>query len=65
MVRPRQRPDAPGWSRLRAVQAGRITTITDEAVLRPGPRIAEGLARLARALHPEATDAIDAALGKQ
>lgn len=42
------------WSRVRAVRTGRLTTITSEAVLRPGPRIAEGLAMFAQALHPEA-----------
>lgn len=56
----RIRKDAPGWARVRAVQTDRIATITDEAVLRPGPRIGDGLALLAKALHPEAADAIDA-----
>jgi iron complex transport system substrate-binding protein len=50
----RLRKDAPGWERVRAVQSDRVRTLTDEAVLRPGPRIADGLALLARALHPEA-----------
>lgn len=50
----RLRKDAPGWSRVRAVQTDRVATIADESVLRPGPRIGEGLGRLARALHPEA-----------
>jgi len=45
--------DSPGWSTLRAVAAGRVARITDESVLRPGPRIADGLATLARAFHPE------------
>ena len=27
-------------------------TLADEAVLRPGPRVEEGIATLARALHP-------------
>jgi iron complex transport system substrate-binding protein len=49
----RLRKDAPGWSHVRAVQNDRVKSITDEAVLRPGPRIAEGLAMLARALHSE------------
>lgn len=49
----RLRKDAPGWARVRAVQADRVASITDESVLRPGPRIGEGLATLARALHPE------------
>jgi len=36
-----------------------VPTLTDEAVLRPGPRIGEGLALLARAIHPEAVIDID------
>ncbi len=44
----------PGWRELRAVKEGRVVALTDEAVLRPGPRIGEGLAQLARAVHPEA-----------
>ena len=55
----RLRKDAPGWSRVRAVQVGRVPTLTDEAVLRPGPRIGEGLALLARAIHPEAVIDVD------
>ena len=43
--------DAPGWSGVRAVREGHVVVISDERVLRPGPRIAEGLAILARALH--------------
>jgi iron complex transport system substrate-binding protein len=46
--------DAQGWSGVRAVKEGRVVPMADERVLRPGPRIAEGLAVLARALHPEA-----------
>lgn len=57
----RLRKDAPGWSRVRAMQAGHVETIKEEAVLRPGPRIADGVALLARALHPEATAAIEGA----
>lgn len=45
-------PQAPGWKQLRAVKQGRLVRLTDERVLRPGPRIGEGLAVLARALHP-------------
>lgn len=44
---------APGWSAVRAVKNGSVRTITDESVLRPGPRIGDGLALLARAIHPE------------
>lgn len=50
----RIRPDRPGWSSVRAVREGRVVRLDDEAVIRPGPRVAEGLARLARALHPSA-----------
>ena len=49
------RRDDPGWRELVAVREGRIVAIHDEAVLRPGPRIGEGLAVLARALHPHAS----------
>jgi iron complex transport system substrate-binding protein len=44
--------ETPGWRELAAVKAGRVTSLRDEAVLRPGPRVAEGMAVLARALHP-------------
>ena len=43
--------DAPGWSRVRAIAEGHLVSIDDESILRPGPRIAEGLATLARAVH--------------
>ncbi|MBX3204580.1 MAG: ABC transporter substrate-binding protein [Labilithrix sp.] len=56
----RLRKDAPGWSRVRAVQQDRVATIADESVLRPGPRVADGLTLLARALHPEAAIELDA-----
>jgi iron complex transport system substrate-binding protein len=46
--------DTPGWSRLRAVVQGHVVALADESVLRPGPRVVDGLATLARALHPEA-----------
>jgi iron complex transport system substrate-binding protein len=48
-------PQAPGWRDVRAVRQGRIATMTDPRVLRPGPRVAEGLALLARVLHPAAS----------
>jgi iron complex transport system substrate-binding protein len=41
------------WARLRAVRNGRVVNITSDAVLRPGPRIAQGLAELAAAIHGE------------
>jgi iron complex transport system substrate-binding protein len=49
------RRDDPGWRELAAVRDGHVVAIHDEAVLRPGPRIGEGLAVLARALHPHAS----------
>lgn len=47
--------DRPGWASVRAVREGRVVRIRDEVILRPGPRIGEALAELARTLHPEAT----------
>ena len=46
--------DKPGWSELRAVRSGRMPVLRGSAALRPGPRIAQGLDELERALHPEA-----------
>jgi iron complex transport system substrate-binding protein len=43
----------PGWSRLRAVRLGAIATIDSNLISRPGPRVVEGLERLARLLHPD------------
>jgi iron complex transport system substrate-binding protein len=44
------RRDAPGYRELRAVRHGGVRRIDSAAVLRPGPRIGEGLAAIARAL---------------
>ncbi len=46
--------ETPGWSKVRAVAEGRVMPVTDEAILRPGPRIGDGLASLAKAIHPDA-----------
>jgi iron complex transport system substrate-binding protein len=46
---------AGGWSRVRAVREDKVIPLADEVVLRPGPRVDEGVATLARALHPKAT----------
>jgi iron complex transport system substrate-binding protein len=51
--RERITPEAPGWREARAVRDGHVIPLKDEVVLRPGPRIADGLAMLAGALHPE------------
>ncbi len=45
---------AGGWSRIRAVREDKVIPLADEVVLRPGPRVDEGVATLARALHPHA-----------
>jgi iron complex transport system substrate-binding protein len=45
---------APGWSGVRAVREGHVVRLHDHRVLTPGPRIGEGLAVLAHALHPDA-----------
>jgi len=47
-------PRAPGWDGVKAVREGHVVSLTDERALRPGPRVAEGLAALARAIHPRA-----------
>ncbi len=46
--------DRPGWASVRAVREGHVVALSDEALLRPGPRIGDGLATLARAIHPDA-----------
>lgn len=43
--------DAPGWRELRAVREGRVRPLAAAAALRPGPRIGDGLAAIARAIH--------------
>jgi iron complex transport system substrate-binding protein len=45
-------PTAQNWKELRAVQQSRVVPLHDPTIIRPGPRVAEGLATLARALHP-------------
>jgi iron complex transport system substrate-binding protein len=47
-------PGSAGWRAVGAVQAGRVLAMRDERVLRAGPRVGEGLAVLARMLHPRA-----------
>jgi iron complex transport system substrate-binding protein len=46
----------PGWGDIAAVRDGAIHPVNDIVVTRPGPRIAEGLASVARAIHPELAD---------
>jgi iron complex transport system substrate-binding protein len=44
----------PGWGSMTAVREGAIRPVYDTIVTRPGPRLAEGLAALALAIHPDA-----------
>jgi len=48
--------DAPGWRELRAVRAGCVSRLTNEATLRPGPRVDEGLAAIAAGIRPHILD---------
>ncbi len=44
----------PGWDRIRAVRERRVIADLPEALLvRPGPRLGQGIEALARRLHPE------------
>ena len=42
----------PGWNQLAAVRTHRILTIDDDLISRSGPRLLDGLERLADLLHP-------------
>jgi iron complex transport system substrate-binding protein len=44
--------DRPGWKQLKAVREGRVRRVRNDAVLRPGPRIADGIASLTQLIHP-------------
>lgn len=46
--------ERPGWGSMTAVREGAIRAVDDVIITRPGPRLAEGLAALALAIHPEA-----------
>ena len=43
----------PGWTAITAVKNDRICEIDENIVIRPGPRITQGLQQLARLIHPE------------
>jgi iron complex transport system substrate-binding protein len=47
--------DSPGWKHLRAVKTSHVVALSDESVLRPGPRVGDALAIFARAIHPGVT----------
>ena len=46
----------PGWADITAVRAGAVRPVNDTVITRPGPRLADGLASLTRAIHPELAD---------
>jgi iron complex transport system substrate-binding protein len=48
--------ERPGYGELTAVDEGRVYVLDDNLVSRPGPRLAEGVLEIARALHPESFD---------
>jgi iron complex transport system substrate-binding protein len=43
----------PGWEGMTAVVNGHVRAVDDVPVTRPGPRLMQGLASLARAIHPD------------
>jgi len=43
----------PGWGEIKAVKNGRIHLIGDNLVSRPGPRLADALETMAKALYPD------------
>jgi iron complex transport system substrate-binding protein len=43
----------PGWEGTPAIRNGRVAVFAEDLFGRPGPRLAQGLERLARLLHPE------------
>jgi iron complex transport system substrate-binding protein len=44
----------PGYDALTAIETGRLFPLDDNLVSRPGPRVVEGVRKIAEALHPEA-----------
>ena len=51
---PGQISERPGYDQLKAVVDKRVFTIADDVVVRPGPRLVQGLQQLAQMFHPEA-----------
>ena len=47
-------PDWHTWQAVPAIRAGRVRRVPSNTILRPGPRVGEGVRRLAQAIHPEA-----------
>jgi iron complex transport system substrate-binding protein len=46
----------PGWREVQAVRDGRVIAVDDNVVLRPGPRVAEGVAKLAALVHAQGVE---------
>jgi len=47
-------PEWHAWQAVPAIRTGRVLAVPSNTILRPGPRLGDGLARLARAIHPGA-----------
>lgn len=43
----------PGYSAIAAIKSGRVFSLNDNLVSRPGPRVVEGVREIAKALHPD------------
>ena len=50
---PTQIRQRPGWDRITAVQRNCLHLLDDDTVARPGPRLAEALEAIAKALYPD------------
>ncbi|HMK93218.1 MAG TPA: cobalamin-binding protein [Thermoleophilia bacterium] len=53
MQTPGQIAKRQGYSALTAVKDGRVYVVEDNLIVRPGPRLIDGLEQLARMIHPE------------
>jgi len=53
MATPTQIGKRQGYDALRAVKDGRVYVIEDNLIVRPGPRLVDGLEQLAKMIHPE------------
>ena len=53
MASPGQIAKRSGYDGLKAVQNGRVYVIDDNLLVRPGPRLVDGLEQLAQMIHPE------------
>lgn len=52
-VTPEDVASRTGWEVIQAVQTGKVYTFDDNLVARPGPRLVEGLEKMAQLIHPE------------